>query len=110
MLKWYTFKLRDDISLFIERDFENVFIDVTSNKKNSYWRNISSSWINEDISLEYFGDLFSKLQRENKKIIIGTDRNFDYLKANTHQKTSDLLELSFGNVFFFCPRLRNRFE
>ncbi len=105
-----TFKLRDDISLFVEGHLESVFIEVTSNKKNTVLGEIYRvPGTYEDISLEHLDDLFSKLQRENKKVIIGRDKSFDYLKVNTQQKTSDLLELSFGNVFF-CRRLRNQLE
>ena len=72
------FIARDDLSIFLERSFETLFIEVTSTKGRAIvgevYRVPASSCPDSIYNYE--------LQRENKQIILGTDQNFDYLNMS----------------------------
>ena len=65
------FKLRDDLSLFNENEFESIFIEVTQNQKSTIvgeiYRIPSS---NETSSLCRYETITGKLQNLNKDVII----------------------------------------
>ena len=74
------FVIRDDLSIFIEKSFETLFLEVTSSKGNiiigEVYRVPNSSWSDSITKLR----TDHKLQNENKEIIIGTDQNFNFFK------------------------------
>ena len=96
----YNYIIRDDISLFEEHSFESVFVEVIINNAvniivGEIYRVPNS---NRQLSIQYYEDLISKLQYENKEVILGTDQNFDYLNSTcTHSK--HLLETYFSAGF-----------
>ena len=47
--------------------------------------------------IEKYKSIITKIRREHKKIIIGTDQNLDYLKINSHARTMEFLNLNFEN-------------
>ena len=79
------FIIRDDLSIFIEKSFETLFLEVTSSKGSrpiiigEVYRVPNSSCHNSITNYELITD---KLQNENKEIIIGTDQHFDYLNIH----------------------------
>ena len=77
------FVIRDDLSIFIEKSFETLFLEVTSSKGNiiigEVYRVPKSSCPDSITNYEL---LTNKLQNENKEIIIGTDQHFDYLNIH----------------------------
>ena len=79
------FIIRDDLSIFIEKSFETLFLEVTSSKGSrpiiigEVYRVPNSSCPNSITNYEL---ITNKLQNENKEIIIGTDQNFDYLNIH----------------------------
>jgi hypothetical protein len=89
-----SFKVRDDISMFYEGEFETIFIETTASNHRAVvgeiYRIPNTS---EEISVQRYESLLTKLQQIAPTIIIGTDQNFDYLKIESHSKTSDLLNL-----------------
>ena len=91
------FIIRDDLSIFIEKSFETLFLEVTSSKGSiligEVHRVPNSSCPNSITNYEL---ITNKLKNENKEIIIGTDHNFDYL--NIHCAYSKhLLETFFAD-------------
>ena len=96
----YNYIIRDDISLFVEHSFESVFVEVLINNAvniivGEIYRVPNS---NRQLSIQYYEDIISKLQYENKEVIIGTDQNFDYLNSTcVHSK--HLLETYFSAGF-----------
>ena len=96
----YNYIIRDDISLFEEHSFESVFVEVIINNAvniivGEIYRVPNS---NRQLSIQYYEDIISKLQYENKEVILGTDQNFDYLNSTcTHSK--HLLETYFSAGF-----------
>ena len=68
------FVIIDDLSIFIEKSFETLFLEVTSSKGNiiigEVYRVPNSSCPDSITNYEL---LTNKLQNENKEIIIGTD-------------------------------------
>ena len=86
------FKIREDLSVFHEGEFETIFIETTGANHaivGEVYRIPNSP---EVISVERFESLLAKLNALNQKtsIIIGTDQNFDYLKIDSHDRTADL--------------------
>ena len=79
------FIIRDDLSIFIEKSFETLFLEVTSSMGSrpiiigEVYREPNSSCPNSITNYEL---ITNKLQNENKEIIIGTDQNFDYLNIH----------------------------
>ena len=79
------FIIRDDLSIFIDKSFETLFLEVTSSKGSrpiiigEVYRVPNSSCPNSITNYEL---ITNKLQNENKEIIIGTDQNFDYLNIH----------------------------
>ena len=53
---------------------------------------------NRHLSIQYYEDIISKLQYENKEVILGTDHNFDYLNS-TCAHSKHLLETYFSAGF-----------
>ena len=90
------FIIRDDLSIFIEKSFETVFLEVTSSNGSiiisEVYRVPNSSCPDSITNYEL---ITNKLQNENKEIIIGTGQNVDYV--NTHCAYSKhLLETLFA--------------
>ena len=90
------FIIREDLSIFIEKSFETLFLEVTSSNGSiiigEVYRVPNSSCPDSITNYEL---ITNKLQNENKEIIIGTDQHFDYL--NTHCAYSKhLLETFFA--------------
>ena len=85
----YNYIIRDDISQFVEHSFESVFVEVLINNAvniivGEIYRVPNS---NRQLSIQYYEDIISKLQYENKEVILGTDQNFDYLNSTcAHSK------------------------
>ena len=96
----YNYIIRDDISLFEEHSFESVFVEVLINNAvniivGEIYRVPNS---NRQLSIQYYEDIISKLQYENKEVILGTDQHFDYLNSTcTHSK--HILETYFSAGF-----------
>lgn len=89
-----SFKIREDLSLFHEGEFESIFIETTHSAHRTIvgeiYRIPNSP---ENLSLERFENILSRLQERDTSVIIGTDQNFDYLKIDTHENTLDLFNL-----------------
>ena len=91
---------RDDISRFVEHSFESVFVEVLVNHTvniivGEIYRVPNS---NRHLSIQYYEDIISKLQYENKEVILGTDQHFDYLNS-TCAHSKHLLETYFSAGF-----------
>ena len=96
----YNYITRDDNSLFVEHSFESVFVEVLVNHTvniivGEIYRVPNS---NRHLSIQYYEDIISKLQYENKEVILGTDENFDYLNS-TCAHSKHLLETYFSAGF-----------
>jgi exonuclease III len=95
----FKYLVREDLRLFEEGKFESIFVEIP--RKNS--QNVIIGEIyrvpgtSEKEFLDKYEELLSKIRSENKKIIIGTDQNLDYLKINTHSNTMKFFELNLLN-------------
>ena len=83
------YKIRDDLSIFHEGEFETIFIETVHNPTivGEIYR-VPNTGIKS--SLNHSESLMSKLMG-NKSVIIGTDQNFDFLKIKINNNTSELL-------------------
>ena len=92
------YSLRDDLKIFEEGKFESLFIEVSSQKGNIIIGEIYRvPGTNELDFLTNYELIVNKIRNENKKIIIGTDQNLDYLKMNTHHNTMRFFEMNLSN-------------
>jgi hypothetical protein len=97
------FKLRDDIALFHEGEFESIFIETKPAEKSTIVGEIYRvPNTNELQSLIRFETITESLQNINRDVIIGTDQNFDYLKVNSHKNSADLLNQFFSSGLLPC--------
>ena len=98
LLNDINYKERQDLCIHLEGQFESIAVEVeTKNSKH----NIIIAEIyrvpntNERLSIERYDQMVTALGHTKCDLMIGTDQNFDYMKVDTNQNVSDLL-----NVFF----------
>ena len=86
------YKPRPDLEVFIEGEFETIFIKTTNTNKNtvvgSKYRHPNT---NIALSIQRFENIFNTLKDSNT--ITGTDQNFDLLKIESHNYISNLWQL-----------------
>jgi len=86
--------LREDLSIFIEGEFESIFIESINNSQTSIvgvkYRIPNT---NVNLSIQRYQAILDKTESANSQVIIGTDHNFDYLKINSYKSSTDLLHL-----------------
>ncbi len=97
----FNYKLRTDLGINVEGQFESIFIEAKSKKYNEtvivgeVYR-IPNTNINE--SLSRYATIIDRLSKYSN-VYIGTDQNIDYLKINSHKGTEDLLECFLSGGF-----------
>ena len=116
--KRFKYKEISRLSIFEEKVFESICIELEINKKtkilisNVYRSNGRHPIYSEAEQCDRFLDLFSNLQEQmslfkGDSYIVG-DLNFDLLKFQQHERTKDLLENSFSNGFLELISLPTR--
>lgn len=79
----YAFKLRNDICINIENEFESLFIEATYKKTTilvgEIYRVPNTS---VKTSIERFHTILERLKLYKHDVILGTDQNFDLVKYN----------------------------
>ena len=99
-----TFKIREDISVFIPHVFESVFVEVsTKSSKNEIigviYRPNTEPYADMDIFYSTLSEIMNLINKEQKHCTIMGDMNIDLLKFESHHKTEDYLEDIFCNGF-----------
>lgn len=90
------FKRRSDLDIFVEGEFESVFIETKNTKRNTIVGSIyRPPNTNTGLSVDRYESIFTKIG--NLDAIIGTDQNFDFLKLDTHNYISNLLNIALRN-------------
>ncbi len=99
--KKHEFNIRQDLSLFIEGEFETIFIEVES-RQGKCTNKCRKTLIGEiyripntslPASVERYDNIISKLTSHSSyDIIVGTDSNLDLLKIQEHKPTSDFFD------------------
>jgi len=80
------------LSYFQDRLYESCFIEIPCKKKNIVVGEIYRlPNTDEQFFLDKYEEITQKINSENKDIVIGTDKNLDYLKLNEHVNTSRVL-------------------
>ena len=114
----FKFKEISRLSVFEEKVFESICIELELDKKNKmlisnvYRSNGKHPHLSEAEQCDRFLDIFSNLQEQMSSFkcdsyIVG-DFNFDLLKLHQHERTKDLLENSFSNGFLELISLPTR--
>ena len=87
------YNLREDLDIFVEGEFESIFIESSSNGNTSVvgeiYRIHNSNIIS---SIQRYESILNKRQSSNNHVIIGTDQHFDYLKIDTYKPSSNRLQ------------------
>ena len=93
------YNVRQDLTVFRECKFESVFIEICrKNKTNIIVGEIYRvPGTNEADFINDYESIITKIKQEQKRIIIGTDQNLDYLKVNLHNNTMKFFELNLMN-------------
>ena len=92
-----SFIVRDDLSSFIEGEFESIFLVTTNMTKNVIIGEIyRPPNCNTPDALARYDEIFTTLKNHHN-VIIGTDQNFDLLKIDTSPPSSDLIDSAFAN-------------
>ena len=88
------YNLREDLSIFIEGEFESMFIESINNDQTSIVSEIYRiPNTNVNVSIQRYEAMLHKTENSNSQFIIGTDQNFDYLKINSYKLSTDFLPL-----------------
>ena len=91
------FKRRHDLEVFIEKEIESTYIEITA--KNGKQFIVGSLYRSpntpEDPILNHLREILNKIKtkKSHQEIIIGLDHNLDLLKSDQHNPTSKFLEL-----------------
>ena len=94
----YQFKVREDLSIFNEGQFESIFIEVSMNNEKSIIVGEIYRVPNSDQKefLESYDKIVSIVTQEKKDLIIGTDQNLDLLKSDVDKITKDFLNYNYS--------------
>ena len=86
------FHTTTDLSLNINSEFEYIFAEITNLPKKLIIGEIYRvPNTNEQLSIERYENILQQFTQFNGDVIIGTDQNFNYINARTHNNTSQLL-------------------
>ena len=91
------FKRRHDLEVFIEREIESTYIEISA--KNGKQFIVGSLYHSqntpEDPLLNHLKEILNKIKtkKNHQEIIIGLEHNLDLLKSDQHNPTSKFLEL-----------------
>ena len=107
-------KTCDDISLFHDKIFECLAIEITVSKKKHYLCNIyrtpSYNTVQCDNFLEYLEETLSKMNRIDQPYFIFTDSNFNLFKIATSLPTQKYLETLHNNGFLQIIKKATRIQ
>ena len=94
----YNFKVREDLSIFIEGEFESIFVEVELGAEKALigeiYRIPNSNISNSMVQYEY---LIDEIANYKNPVIIGTDQNLDLLHIDHHTVTQQYLNLFLSN-------------
>ena len=91
--KMYDYTICQELGIFKEGEFESIFIEINAPRKSVIGEIYRIPNTNPTSSLKHYDTILQKLANYTNPIIIGTDQNFNLLKADTHDKTRELLDL-----------------
>ena len=94
----FSYKIRDDLSIFHEGQFESVFVEIdlnTSVKKLILGEIYRVPNSNQRDFIDKYNSIITKIGKED--IIIGTDQNLDLIKSGTDSIIQDFLNINYSN-------------
>lgn len=95
--KRHEYSIRKDLNIFIEGEFESIFIEIKAPRKTLIGEIYRVPNTNPTSSLKNYDTILQKIANYTNPVIIGTDQNFNLLKSDTHEKTRELLDLFLTN-------------
>ena len=110
ILQGITFTLRNDLDYF-DSEMETVFIEIDKSVYNTcsnivigvIYRMLNSS---VDTFNERISDILNVIQKEHKLCYLLGDLNIDFLKADEHRATGELLDCPACRTTFIATRFR----
>ena len=90
----YDYKVREDLSLFDQGEFESIIVEVVKeNKKAIVGEIYRVPNTNITSSLAKYENLLQQLESYTHPIILGTDQNFNLLQIDTNTRIKELLDI-----------------
>lgn len=78
-----SYKVREDLSIFVEREFESIFIEVSFGNSHVVIGEVYRvPGTDCNIAVQRYSDIVTRLQNEHKQVVIGTDQNINLLDDN----------------------------
>ena len=78
-----SFRVREDLSTFIKHEFESIFIEVSSKNRHLVIGEIYRVPGTDCITaIQRYNDIITRVQNEDKWVVIGTDQNINLLDVN----------------------------
>ena len=94
----YNFRVRSDLSTFIEGEFGSIFVEIEHNKQHAIVGEVYRiPNYNLVISLQRYESILLMLQNYQHCIILGTDQNIGLLKLESHEPTRECLNMFYSN-------------
>ncbi len=88
----FDFKLRDDLMIYQDQEFESIFAEVTLNEQKLIVGEIYRvPNTNEQLAIQRYDQILQQLTDFSGNVLIGTDQNFNYFDIERHGNTRDLL-------------------
>ena len=87
------YKLRDDLAINIDGEFESLFVEINTPPKT---KNLIIGEVyripgtREITSVDRYNTIISQVNDTNMDCIIATDQNFDFLKMDSRKNTAEL--------------------
>ena len=97
-LNKYKFKIRNDLSIFEEGVLESLFIETSVNNKSfvlGEMYRIPNS--NQQYFIDSYENIVTKIIKEKKEILIGSDQNLDLIKADSDIYIQKFLDVNYSN-------------
>ena len=90
----HNYRIRDDLSIFIEGEYETIFAEIKSQPHNILIGEIYRiPGTPEKLSIERYDATLSQMMKDkHMDILLATDQNFDFLKINQHSYTANLFD------------------
>ena len=94
--KSLSFKPRDDLSVFIECEFESVFIEIFNGKEHTIVGEVYRvPGTDCRASIANYESIITQVNNEHKNIVIGTDQNINLLNTE-HPYTREMLNMFYS--------------
>ena len=96
----FQYKLRDDLTMNYNNEFETIFIEIDDNMHNMLiGEKDRVSGTSAQLSIQRYQSLLHIVSAFNGDVMIGSDQNFNYANIENHEPTRNLLDSFISSGF-----------